>query len=107
MKYKVVFTDTAKQDLRNITYYILEESKSKSITGIFIKNIKEKCSLLEEYPKIGSIPNDYIIKNLDYRYIVFKEYIIFYTVDDRKQQIFILAIINSKRNYSKLLNKYL
>ena len=77
MSYKVKFTDTAKDDLRNIAVYIAEHSKDKAIAVNFVNELREKTKILASFPEIGSIPDDKVMKSIGYRYLVHKEYLIF------------------------------
>ena len=46
MNCRVELTTTAKEDLRNIAYYIAEQSQDKEIAIHFIKQLQEKCKIL-------------------------------------------------------------
>ena len=78
MSYKIRFTDTAKDDLRNIAVYIAEQSKDKSIAVNFVNELREKTRILASFPEIGSVPDDKVMKSMGYRFLVHKEYLIFY-----------------------------
>ena len=67
MSYKIRFTDTAKDDLRNIAVYIAEQSKDKSIAVNFVNELREKTKILASFPEIGSIPDDKVMKSMGYR----------------------------------------
>ena len=42
MSCRIEFTDTAKQDLREIAFYIAEQAKDKNIAIRFVKELQEK-----------------------------------------------------------------
>ena len=107
MKSKLEFTVTAEVDLREIVMYITEQTKDKSIALNFLKNIREKCLVLEDFPEIGTIPKDRVLVGSDFRFIVFKEYLIFYKYDKMKNTVYIHAVIHSKRDYMRVMRKYL
>ena len=46
MSFKIKFTDTAKEDLRNIAIYIAEQSKDKKIAIDFVNELREKTKIL-------------------------------------------------------------
>ena len=58
MNCRVKFTATAKEDLRSIAFYIAEQSKDKGIAASFVKELQEKCKILEQFPESGAIPKD-------------------------------------------------
>ena len=46
MSFKVKFTDTAKDDLRDIATYIAEQSKDKKLAINFVNELREKTKIL-------------------------------------------------------------
>ena len=107
MHYKIVVTDTAKQDLRNIVLYIAEESKNKDIASDFVNELRAKTKVLEAYPNSGAIPDDRVLKSLGYRFLVHKDYMLFYLVNETQKIIYIIAIFNSKRDYVRAMMKFI
>ena len=107
MSYKIRFTDTAKDDLRNIAVYIAEQSKDKSIAVNFVNELREKTRILASFPEIGSIPDDKVMKSMGYRYLVHKEYLIFYLYEAKLEMSYILAVFHSRRDYTRVRRKFL
>ena len=54
MNCRVIFTDTAEADLRDIAFYIAKQSKDKNIAIRFVNKLREKCKNLEILPESGS-----------------------------------------------------
>ena len=104
MSYKIVITDTAKQDLRDIARYIMEREKSKDATLNFIHTLRAKTLALHQHPRLGALPKDRILKSLGYRYLVHKDYLLFYLIDEESKTINVVAIFNSKKDYMRVLN---
>ena len=107
MSFKVKFTDTAKEDLRSIATYIAEQAKDKNIAISFVNELRERTKILEEFPESGAIPDDRIMKNSDYRFLVHKEYLIFYHYISKNNTSYILSIFNAKRDYSRVMRKFI
>lgn len=107
MKYKVILTDTAKQDLREIALYIAEESKDKEIAKAFVNELREKTKKLQEYPNRGSLPDDRVLKALGYKFLVHKEYLLFYLTDEADKKVYVMAIFNCKKDYMRVLKKFI
>ena len=82
MKYKVIITETAKQDLRDISFGIAYQSKNINIAKKFINELREAIRKLSIFPRSGSIPEDPIIKSSGFRFIVHKNYLIFYSIEN-------------------------
>ena len=106
MNFKIKFTDTAKEDLRNIATYIADQTKEKKIAINFVNELREKTKILETFPESGAIPDDRIMKNFGYRFLVHKEYLIFYHYIPKDSTSYILAIFNAKRDYTRVLRKF-
>ena len=107
MSFKVKFTDTAKEDLRDIATYIAEQSKDKKIAINFVNELREKTKILESFPESGAFPDDRIMKNSDYRFLVHKEYLIFYHYIPTDSTSYILSIFNAKRDYSRVMRRFI
>ncbi len=107
MNCQVKFTATAKEDLRGIAYYIAEQSKDKEIAACFVKQLQEKCKILEEFPESGAIPKDRVMMSAGYRFLVHKEYLIFYNYEKAENTAYILAVFNAKRDYMRVMKKFL
>lgn len=105
MKYSIEFTDTAKSDLRNIAFYIAEESKDKDIAKRFVKELTDQCARLEDFPLSGSIPQDRTLASMEYRFLMDKEYLIFYCLDEAKGKVYVNAVFNAKKDYTRVLKK--
>ncbi len=107
MKCVVKLTETAKEDLRNIAYYIAEQSKDKKLATDFVKELREKCKILESFPEIGAVPRDRILISNGYRFLAHKEYLIFYSYNNEENSVCVLAVFNSKRDYMKVIKKFI
>lgn len=107
MSYIVKITDTAKQDLRDIAYYIAESSKNKSIATKFVKDLHTHCMKLEAFPYVGSLPKDRILVSAGYRFLIHDDYLIFYSVDEAFSVIYVLAIFNAKRDYIRVMRRFI
>ena len=107
MSYTVRLTDTAKQDLREIAFWIAEQSKDKEIAKRFVGELREACKKLDAFPNAGSVPKDRVIRSEGYRFTVHKEYLIFYLVDEEKKQVNVMAIFNAKKDYMRVMKKYI
>lgn len=87
---KIIYTDTALQDLQQIKNFISLDSPQNART--FIKQMLNKIDLLVDNPLIYK-PSSYH-QDLSYREMVFKTYTIVYKVV--KNQIYILAIFKAR-----------
>ncbi len=107
MSYQVRITETAKQDLREIAFYIAERSMDSEIAKRFVMELREQCARLVDFPQSGAIPKDRILRSFDFRYIVHKDYLIFYSIDEAQKIVNVLAIFNSKKDYLRVMRKFI
>ena len=98
-KYKVLFYPIAYNDLDEIFDYILEDNHSTAIETI--DQIQAAIEKLITFPKIGSIPKDLRLQQMDYRMLVVDDYLVFYVVDE--DAVRIRRILHGSRNYSHLM----
>ena len=95
MSYTVRLTDTAKQDLREIAFWIAEKSKDREIAKRFVGELRETCRKLDTFPNAG------------YRFTVHKEYLIFYLVDEEEKQVNVMTIFNAKKDYMRVMKRFI
>ena len=105
MNFRVLYTDTAKQDLREIAIYIAEQSKEKETAKRFVNELREKTKVLETFPESGAVPNDRILKSQGYRFLVHKDYLIFYHYNEQEKTSYILSVFHAKRDYVRVMRK--
>ena len=107
MSCQVVFTDTAKSDLRDIALYLAELSKDKNFAIRYVRELQEKTKILEQFPESGAIPKDRVLKSTGYRFLAYKDYLLFYLYQKEENTAYIMAIFNGKRDYMRVMKKFL
>jgi len=101
MKYKLQQTDTIGEDLKDIFLYIASYSTTKA-KG-FLHNFNTTAKLLEESPRLGRKLDEFdiiLVKGLkleNTHKLIFEDYIIYYSVDDKKQIIYLENIVHSAK----------
>ncbi|MBE6971755.1 MAG: type II toxin-antitoxin system RelE/ParE family toxin [Ruminococcaceae bacterium] len=107
MSCQIVFTDTAKSDLREIAISIAELAKDKNIAIRYVKELQESTKILETFPESGAIPRDRILKSSGYRFLTHKDYLLFYLYEKAENRVYIMAVFHGKRDYMRVMKKYL
>ena len=107
MSCQIVFTDTAKSDLREIAISIAELAKDKNIAIRYVKELQESTKILETFPESGAIPRDRILKSSGYRFIAHKDFLLFYLYEKAENRVYIMAVFHGKRDYMRVMKKYL
>ena len=107
MSCQIVFTDTAKSDLREIAVYIAERAQDKNVAIHFVKELRETTAVLKRFPESGAIPRDRVLKSSGYRFLSHKDYLLFYLYEREENRVYIMAIFNGKRDYMRVMKKFL
>lgn len=103
MKYKVIRTDKADEQLREIIFYIADDSGSIDIALNYLDKIEAAIRRLEEFPMSGSIPRYSILRKQGYRVLIVERHLVFYKVDEDEKVVTIYAIVDGRREYRNLI----
>ena len=98
---KLRYTPEALNDLAEIKQYIKEDLGSPLAAGKIISGILASCSLLKNQPGLGMELSKRIGRETDYRYLISRNYIVFYRIED--DSISVYRIIDSRTDYIRTL----
>ncbi len=101
--YKVMRTDKAEDQLRDIIYYIADDSGSIDTALKYLDKIEESINRLKEFPNSGSIPRYSILKKQGYRVVIVERHLIFYKVSEENKTVIVYAIVDGRREYQNLI----
>ncbi|GGG57163.1 type II toxin-antitoxin system RelE/ParE family toxin [Epilithonimonas arachidiradicis] len=90
-KRKIVWTNSAKSELKEILIYWTNKTKSKTYSKKLNKLFTEAIDLLSQHPKIGRTTNDQ-----NARISIVRNYLIFYEIN--VNEIIILSIWDARRD---------
>jgi toxin ParE1/3/4 len=96
-------TDKAEDQLRDIIYYIADDSGSVDIALKYLDKIEESIDRLKQFPNSGSIPRYSILKKQGYRVAIVEKHLIFYKVNEENKAVIIYAIVDGRREYQNLI----
>ena len=103
MKYFVIRTDKANDQLYDIINYIAEDSGDIDIAISYLDKIEKAVMGLEEFPYKGLKPRYSILRKQGYLVLIVEKHIIFYKVNDNEGQVIIYAVMDSRREYENLI----
>lgn len=103
MKYKVIRTDKADEQLREIIFYIADDSGSIDIALNYLDKIETAIKRLEDFPNSGSIPRYSVLRKQGYRVLIVERHLVFYKVNDKEHVVTIYAVVDGRREYKNLL----
>ncbi len=103
MKYRIIRTDKADEQLRGIIFYIADDSGSADVALNYLDKIESAIKRLEEFPLSGSIPRYSILRKQGYRVLVVERHLVFYKVNESDKIVTIYAIVDGRQEYKNLL----
>ena len=103
MRCKIQMTETAIADFKKIALDILDVSKDIETAVKFVAELKAEVVHLSEFPQAGALPDDRNLVCQGYRFLVHKDYLIFYTYEEGRDVVYIKAAFNAKRDYKRVL----
>ena len=92
--HKIIYTKRAKVELENLYNYIYFNLANPIAATRFKANIIKPISNLEYFPYMGKK-----ILNSKFRYLIFKNYLIFYSVNNQNVEIQRIIHKNQKVKY--------
>ena len=105
MKFEVLLTKSAEDDILDIYNYVFKNDSPSSADKLF-DNLKKTLLDLEVYPVRGHIPAEFERINVSgYLEIHYKSYRIFYQTFNKT--VYVHCILDSRRNIAELLQKRL
>lgn len=107
MSCKIVFTETAKSDLREIALSLADLTKDRERAVDLVKGLQAQTRILEQFPESGAIPKDRVLKSSGYRFLVYRDYLLFYLYQKAENTAYIMAVFNGKRDYLRVMKRYL
>ncbi|MHB8172505.1 MAG: type II toxin-antitoxin system RelE/ParE family toxin [Thermincolia bacterium] len=103
MKYKILRTDKAEEQLREIIFYIADDSGDVDIALGYLDKIETAINRLQEFPESGSVPRYSILKKQGYRVVIVERHLMFYKINEADKTVIIYAIVDGRREYRNLI----
>lgn len=103
MQYKILRTDKADEQLRDIIFYIAEDSGSVDIAINYLDKLENAINNLSMFPYSGATPRYTTLKRQGYRVLIVEQHLVFYKVDDVNKVVVIYAIVDGRREYKNML----
>ena len=105
MEREIVFSKKSELQIDEIYQYVYNASNDKETAKKFVNELLNKTEILKKHALVGRQLE--LIDNIvtQYRFIRYKDYLIFYRVDDKK--VYIDRILSSKQDYVNEFTKEL
>lgn len=101
--YEIMRTDKLEDQLRDIIYYIADDSGSIDTALKYLEKIEKTINSLKEFFNLGSIPRYSILKKQSYRVVIVEKHLIFYKISEENKTIIVYAIVDGRREYKNLI----
>jgi toxin ParE1/3/4 len=102
MKYKAIIDPRAKEDLREIFFYVSVNDSLEALNKLLDK-LEETCYKLEKLPYRSHIPEELRATGIKrYLEIHYKPYSIIYEI--KKDKKYIHSVLDGRRNIQEILN---
>ncbi len=103
MKYKVVITEPAEEDLRNAILYIANDLKNIIAAKNLLNEVENTINSLSEMPKRFHIVDDELLALQKIRMAQVKNYLVFYVVREETKSVTVLRILYARRDWMGIL----
>ena len=103
MRYSILRTDKARDQLFSIIQYIAEDSGSIETALAYLDKLETEILKLGFTPYMGSYPRYSILKKQGYRVLIVQRHLVFYKVDDALHQVMIYAVVDSRQHYLNMI----
>ena len=101
--YWIEVTVSAQADLKEIVRYIQTDLTSPHTANKFLNGIEEAMEQLTFMPEKFQLVRDDYLASKGYRYTGYKNYRIFYIIDDSQHTVFIHRILHASRQWEYLI----
>ena len=102
MKYTVVRTDTADEQIRKIILYINENCASE-VALRKLDELEESILRLGDHPDIGIVPIYGILRRQGYKVLVLEKNLVFYKVDEEGKRVVVYAVVDQRQDYLNII----
>lgn len=93
---EIVWLDQAKEDIQALFDFITSENPKAA--SKYVGELRETCQRLADFPRSGRRYSD------EYRCVVFRNHVVLYRYELKAEQVFIVTVVDGKRDLEHLLN---
>ena len=103
MNYSLNITDIAEEDILSTVKYIANVLKNPKAASNLLDEIERHEGILENSPDIYPLVSDEYLAKKGLKYVIIKNYLMFYTVNDVKKIVNIIRFLYGRRDWKNLL----
>ena len=102
-EYKIEIAARAKRDMREVYEYISGNLKEPNAADRLLDKIETKIISLKSMPLRHAIERDEQLKLRNLRKLIVGNYLVFYTVNEKAETVFIVRVLYARRDWMNLL----
>ena len=102
-RYNYVLTESAEADIDEAFDYIANDLVNPDAASAFADEPEEKLEEVCKTPKAGRPVHNAYLKRDDIRRVLVKNYIAYYLIDEKKENIVVLRVVYNRRDQDKVL----
>lgn len=99
--YKLEFLPVAKNDMLEIVKYISDDLNNPQAASRLAEEFIQADENVCRFPYVNNVYIPVKPLELEYRRIIVKNYLMFYTVDETRKTVTVMRVIYGKRDISK------
>lgn len=103
MKYRIIRADKADEQLREIIFYIADDSGNVDSALGYLEKLENAINRLADFPMSGNVPRYSILRRQGYRVLIAERHLVFYKIDETKKEVMIYAVVDGRREYKNLI----
>ena len=102
MKYNVIRTDVADEQIRNIILYIAERFGDE-VALKKLDELEKSILALAKNPNMGMEPRYLVLKRQGYKVLILEKNMVFYKVNECKKEVIIYAVADQRQDYLNII----
>lgn len=102
-KYRLDVSEPAESDLRDIVRYISAQLSAPMTATLMMDAIEEAITGLADMPQKCPPVTDERLASMGYRKLVVKNYIAFFTIDEKSNVVDVERILYARRDWLRIL----
>lgn len=103
MSFQIHITKTAERDLINASDYIEFVLYNPSAADNLLDEAESKINALSEFPERSRLVEDPVLKEWGIRFILIKNYMAFYKIDEEAGIVYIVRFLYQQRDWTTIL----
>jgi len=102
-EYKIEIAARAKRDMREVHTYISGTLKEPNVADELLDKIETKILTLKSMPLRHALERDEQLKLRNLRKLIVDNYLVFYTVNEKTETVFVVRVLYARRDWMNLL----